>query len=1376
MNKNPVGDRAAVVIVSPPGYPHSMVFRQIAENVFYGLRALGYEATLGVNNFLPDGLNIIFGSHLLTPEQAAGLPEKSIIYNLEQADPSSMWAAVRPLLGCFPVWDYSVRNIEKCVALGYREAVFHVPIGYRPELTRIKPARAQDIDVIFHGSMNERRKKVLEALEREGLRVVHIFGVYGAAFDAYIARAKVDLNIHFYESKIFEMDRVSYLLSNRKAVVSEFDENTDIEPGLEGAFVRAPYGRLVSECKALVDDEERRAALEKAAFDIFSKRDEAGYLRAGLAWAESFRSGNGKSERGKSVEKNAFPTDYPRCLNMGSGRDFKPDCLNLDYNDYWKPDIVCDLNEPFPFGKTLSTERFGEFTIEKGSFDKIIACHLIEHIRELAVFMTSCLKLLREGGEMDIRVPYDLSYGAWQDPTHLHAFNERSWLYYTDWFWYLGWTDARFDLASMNFGLSDYGKTLKGKMPDEALLRQPRAIDEMRVILRKRALTEEERQLAEKESAGRKPHGPDEGQQETPRAWVESGGNGKSRAETVTGPSINIEPLEKVKKAGPDGCEPGRKEKLPPANPPNPCAPPSGVKGDGGKDAEGEPAAKKDHVPGLVSIVLMVPERLKDIQKGLRLIEEHSRRPHEIIFAGCAGGARARWLRKQADANPAYKFIEMESAGISGGGFAAFANQAIKTASGEYILLMEGGAAVAEGWLAGMMECMEDIEGSGDEAMTAPPVIGPVANRAEGLQGAVSPSGGEAGDGEDEKIGIEVWREQARLLRQKNAHCRVPVQKLDDFCLLFPRALFEKTGGFDETFGSRHYAAWDFMQRSVLAGARCFIAAGALLYREGPDEGEKRDGGKGGEDPDKAAFDKKWGRLDPLGPEARKMRAIKLFDAATHAGQKGDLQTAVAIFIEAVKNSPLADAPFVKGLYYRFARMLIENGQFRHALDVLSNMPESAGPDAVALEIRGYCSDGLGEEQEAERLVGEALDLRRGPGALDLTGLIHFKKGALAEAASFFEEAIKADGGYAEAYTNLGAIRWAEGKKQEAFDLFEKAFVLSPQADDIINNYYSAVAELSKSDDGVFGRAVPVVKQAAAFYPSMRRLRHILAEFYVRSGRSREALETLEEAFLTFGVDDASLAVALRIRDVVGPKEIVEEDAGKKEKAKKLSMCMIVKNEAGNLVRSLLNLRPLSDEMIVVDTGSSDRTRDIARALGAKVFDFAWTGDFSAARNFSISKASGGWILVMDADEAVSASSRKALRSLLRGPENTAYHIITRNYTLSPGVWGWRENDGVYPEQAGTGWIPSAKVRLFPNDGRIRFRNPVHELVEDSIREAGMNIAPCETPVHHYGKLFPDKVVAKGRDYFEIGKAKLAAKGGNDLKAAVELAVQAGDR
>ena len=190
----------------------------------------------------------------------------------------------------------------------------------------------------------------------------------------------------------------------------------------------------------------------------------------------------------------------PRQINFGSGKDFKPEFLNIDINDYWSPDVVCDLGKPlFAEGDPkFESKRFGRVTLARGGFDRLIAFDVLEHIPDLVTAMTNALELLRTGGVFEVKVPYDLSYGAWQDPTHVRAFNERSWLYYTDWFWYVGWSEARFVLSGLQMEPSPFGQELlRNGIPQEAVFRTPRAIDVMGAVLTKVELGVEDLKMVE---------------------------------------------------------------------------------------------------------------------------------------------------------------------------------------------------------------------------------------------------------------------------------------------------------------------------------------------------------------------------------------------------------------------------------------------------------------------------------------------------------------------------------------------------------------------------------------------------------------------------------------------------------------------------------------------------------------------------------------------------------------------------------------------------------------------------------------------------------------------------------------------------------------
>ncbi|MBK9517856.1 MAG: methyltransferase domain-containing protein [Anaeromyxobacter sp.] len=269
--------RYAVTVVQPPGYLHAAAFQEVGETLLHALAALGHDVVLGPD--APAGRTaIVLGSNLL-PGHPLRLAPDAILYNLEQIEPGSPWLTPQ-LLALFrrhPVWDYSERNAARYAELGLdRPRV--VPIGWVPELTRIPPAPLEDLDVLFYGSVNPRRLAVLDALRAAGLRVEAVFGVYGEARDRLIARAKVVLNVHYFEAKVFEVVRVSYLLANRRCVVSERGADPAEERELEAAVAFAPYQGLVETCRRLVQDPAERARRAALGFELMSRRDAAAIL------------------------------------------------------------------------------------------------------------------------------------------------------------------------------------------------------------------------------------------------------------------------------------------------------------------------------------------------------------------------------------------------------------------------------------------------------------------------------------------------------------------------------------------------------------------------------------------------------------------------------------------------------------------------------------------------------------------------------------------------------------------------------------------------------------------------------------------------------------------------------------------------------------------------------------------------------------------------------------------------------------------------------------------------------------------------------------------------------------------------------------------
>ena len=247
------------------------------------LLALGHDSVVTNRLDLHERRTIVLGGNLLV-RNGLEPPKNPVFYNLEQLGddlPSMTLPGFFDLFRRYPTWDYSQANIERLAARGLPRPTY-VPIGYVPELTRIAPA-PEDIDVLFYGASYERRYAVLRDLHDRGLRVKWLSGVYGASRDAWIARSKIVLNVHYWEAKIFEITRVSYLLANRRAVVSERGGDPLLERDVESGVAFADYDGLVDRCVELLGDERARRELAERGYQVFSARSQADILDRALA-------------------------------------------------------------------------------------------------------------------------------------------------------------------------------------------------------------------------------------------------------------------------------------------------------------------------------------------------------------------------------------------------------------------------------------------------------------------------------------------------------------------------------------------------------------------------------------------------------------------------------------------------------------------------------------------------------------------------------------------------------------------------------------------------------------------------------------------------------------------------------------------------------------------------------------------------------------------------------------------------------------------------------------------------------------------------------------------------------------------------------------
>ncbi|MFN8008433.1 MAG: tetratricopeptide repeat protein [Terriglobia bacterium] len=223
----------------------------------------------------------------------------------------------------------------------------------------------------------------------------------------------------------------------------------------------------------------------------------------------------------------------------------------------------------------------------------------------------------------------------------------------------------------------------------------------------------------------------------------------------------------------------------------------------------------------------------------------------------------------------------------------------------------------------------------------------------------------------------------------------------------------------------------------------------------------------------------------------------------------------------------------------------------------------------------------------------------------------------------------------------------------------------------------------------------------------------------------------------------------------------------------KLSLCMIVRNEERHIGQCLASVKDFVDEIVIVDTGCKDQTMTVAKDFGANTFRFPWTGDFSEARNFSISMATGDWILVLDADEQLAERDARQMRSWIHSKNAHGLLLSQRTYLWDANYVCAIPNPRDYEEGRDfTNCIEVFVIRLFRNCPQIRYQGRVHELVEPAFLSHSLPFEKTPWVIHHYGKVVDaDRLAHKKQLYLDLGKLKAFEEPGNPM-AQFEIGVQ----
>ena len=314
-----------------------------------------------------------------------------------------------------------------------------------------------------------------------------------------------------------------------------------------------------------------------------------------------------------------------------------------------------------------------------------------------------------------------------------------------------------------------------------------------------------------------------------------------------------------------------------------------------------------------------------------------------------------------------------------------------------------------------------------------------------------------------------------------------------------------------------------------------------------------------------------------------------------------------------------------------------------------------------------------------------------------------------------------------------------EGDPRGAIPLLEQA--LSFDSNDALINmslgdvftklgeYEKAIVYLETATNGTADPHFPVDEKVVQYSANF-----FLGQCLEVSGNLSDAIRAFSRAAEVDSDRSEARQALLALRGSAAPQVAAESHESMERPAvgsgSRISLCMIVRDEEEKLPRCLDNVAGLVDEVVLVDTGSSDRTVEIAKEYGARTGFFAWCDDFAAARNESLKLATGDWILWLDADDILEPEYHDQIRLLVRQPRDRSFLFVL--------------------DDRGYEHISCLQMRLFPNLEGVQFEMPIHEQVTPSLGRLGIEMVPTEIKVRHTGYTTPEIVKVKKDRYLGI--------------------------
>lgn len=397
-------------IVSPPSwtFPVTKALDDVANIVESGMRDAGWQVTRSIKCVRGER-NLLIGAHAHLDGWKPGITPDTVIYQTEVVD--SQWfrdPRTLDLLKSHKVWDYSRANAAR-----YKEFALDtpdvVPLGFSSGLSLLSKfePREKDVDVLFYGSINERRERILGALEKTGLVVKRLPpDTFGLDREMWILSSKIVLNVHYYETGPIAQSRAAVPIANGILVVSERSA-AGLMDWIDHCVSAWPYERLVEACLTLCQKDRWRYTASSMTAS-FKSAPMLSHLITAAEKLPPLAAPNADSVA--RVEPVAVR------LNLGCSDAHEPGYLNVDRVP--PADLVADLQQRWPW--------------KSSTVDEIRAHDFIEHLPDKIHTMNEAWRVLKPGGIFKIVVPTTDGRGAYQDPTHVSYWNRNSFWYYTD--------------------------------------------------------------------------------------------------------------------------------------------------------------------------------------------------------------------------------------------------------------------------------------------------------------------------------------------------------------------------------------------------------------------------------------------------------------------------------------------------------------------------------------------------------------------------------------------------------------------------------------------------------------------------------------------------------------------------------------------------------------------------------------------------------------------------------------------------------------------------------------------------------------------------------------------------------------------------------